>query len=65
MSAIPLFSTVSLQTGLLDPIPFVYRSVNLVFLAIGDSVFHVLSVTPRLYDGAWIIGVLFRGAARL
>ena len=59
MAALPIVSSVSLQTGLLDPISFAYRSVNLVFLAIGDRIFHILSVTPRFYTGAWILGLLF------
>jgi polyferredoxin/ferredoxin len=45
----------SLQTGLLDPIPLVQRSVNLALLP--------LVRTPgaglRHYDGAWLIGTVF------
>ena len=49
----------SLQTGLLDPIPLMQRSVNLVLLAISDAAPQVLSHTQRYYQGAWIIGSLF------
>ncbi len=51
----------SLQTGLLDPIPLVYRSVNLVLLPL------VGGVPPgqRFYTGAWIIGAVFFGAVFL
>ncbi len=52
----------SLQTGLLDPIPLVYRSVNLALLPLADSSTHVLSVDQRYYEGAWLIGVLFVAA---
>ena len=54
----------SLQTGLLDPIPLVYRSINLVLLPLADSSTHVLSVDQRHYEGAWFIGLVF-GAALL
>lgn len=49
----------SLQTGLLDPIPLVYRSVNLILLPMADAPFRQLSPTPRFYQGAWLIGALF------
>jgi polyferredoxin len=54
----------SLQTGLLDPIPLLYRSVNLVLLPLADASSHLLSVDQRHYEGAWFIGLLF-GAALL
>ena len=53
----PLLQT-SLQTGLLDPIPLMHRSVNLVVGALADP-------RPRAYDGAWLIGLLFFGALAL
>lgn len=59
MALIPLNESVSLQTGLLDPIPFVYRSVNISLLPVADNVFNFISVTPRQYDFAWLIGGLF------
>jgi polyferredoxin len=52
----------SLQTGLLDPIPLVYRSVNLVLLPLADSSTQVLSVDQRYFEGAWLIGLLFVAA---
>ena len=55
----------SLQTGLLDPIPLVYRSVNLVLLPLVDSTHQVLSVTQRHYEGAWLIGAVFFAALLL
>lgn len=55
----------SLQTGLLDPIPLVYRSVNLVLLPLADSTHQVISVTQRHYEGAWLIGAIFFAALLL
>jgi polyferredoxin len=49
----------SLQTGLLDPITLVYRSINLILLPMADAAFRHLSPTPRFYQGAWFIGALF------
>jgi polyferredoxin len=57
--------TGSLQIGLLDPIPLLYRSVNLALLPLFDgSVVH-LSASFRFYDGAWVIGVVFIAAITL
>ena len=58
MAAFPSISA-SLQTGLLDPIPLVTRSFNLVLVAIADRVGYVPSVTPRFYEGAWLICAVF------
>jgi polyferredoxin len=45
----------SLQTGLLDPIPLMHRSMNLVILAAFDGV-----ATPsRFYVAAWSIAAVF------
>jgi polyferredoxin len=49
----------SLQSGLLDPLALVYRSVNLVLLPIADRPFQWVSVAPRFYHGAGLIGILF------
>ncbi|MGQ9687750.1 MAG: 4Fe-4S binding protein [Desulfobaccales bacterium] len=49
----------SLQTGLLDPLPLIYRSVNLTVLPWLDRGVHVLSDSPRFYAAAWLIGVVF------
>ncbi len=55
----------SLQTGLLDPIPLVYRSVNMVLLPLFDSTTQVLSASRRHYEGAWLIGAVFLVAVLL
>jgi polyferredoxin len=49
----------SLQTGLLDPMALMYRSVNLVLLPFADSTLHLTAASPRFYQGAGLIGVLF------
>ncbi|MHC1726415.1 MAG: 4Fe-4S binding protein [Syntrophobacteraceae bacterium] len=55
----------SLQSGLLDPIPLVYRSTNLVLLPFSESSLHVTSAAQRYYDGAWLIAVIFFAAVLL
>lgn len=55
----------SLQTGLLDPIPLVYRSVNLVLLPLADSAVHFTSAGQRYYGSAWLIGSIFLAAVFL
>lgn len=52
----------SLQTGLLDPIPLLYRSVNLVLLPLLDASVHILSVDQRYFEGAWFIGLVLIAA---
>ncbi len=49
----------SLQTGLLDPIPLFYRSVNLTLLPLVDGRLVSLSAASRLYPGAFAIGAIF------
>jgi ferredoxin len=49
----------SVQTGLIDPLPLLHRSVNLTLAPIADKGVHVLSDEPRFYASAWLIGVLF------
>jgi ferredoxin len=49
----------TLQTGLLDPIPLVTRSINLILLPIADGSVNFVSATQRLYEGAWIIFAIF------
>lgn len=56
---------VSLQTGWLDPIPLVHRSVNLVLLPIMDAATGKFSTSPRFYVGAWTIGAVFLAAVLL
>lgn len=48
----------SLQTGLLDPIPLIHRSVNLVLLSVAGGV----ATAQRHYVGAWAIAAVFFGA---
>jgi len=63
MAAVPTLQ-VSLQTGLLDPIPLLTRSVNLMLLPIADRVVGIASSGSRYYEGAWAI-LLVVGAAVL
>ncbi|MGD0650375.1 MAG: 4Fe-4S binding protein [Verrucomicrobiia bacterium] len=56
---------VSLQTGWLDPIPLIHRSVNLVLLPIVDAAVGRFSTSPRFYVGAWTIGAMFLAAVLL
>lgn len=58
MAALPLAGVISLQTGLLDPIPLVSRSVNLVVLPTAQALGH-LPAAARHYDEAWLIGAVF------
>lgn len=49
----------SLQTGLLDPLSLMYRSVNLALLPLADRATLLTSFGPRWYAGAGVIGALF------
>ncbi len=51
----------SVQTGLLDPLPLISRSVNLAVLPLVDPGRFGIHGEGRLYDGAWIFGLLFLG----
>lgn len=51
--------TAALQTGLLDPIPFIHRAVNLVLLPVMDGPVHVTAAIPRFYAGSGLVGLLF------
>ena len=55
----------SLQTGLLDPIPLFYRSVNLTLLPLVDGRLISLSAASRLYPGTFAIGAVFWAAVLL
>ncbi len=55
-------SAAALQIGLLDPIPLVYRSINLIVLPLTDQTALKLSAAPRLYDGTWLIAAVFLAA---
>jgi polyferredoxin/ferredoxin len=52
----------SLMTGLLDPIPLVYRSVNFLLVPFVDSSFHLTSAAQRHYEGAWLTASIFFAA---
>jgi polyferredoxin len=58
-------SSASLQIGLLDPIPLVYRSINLIVLPLIDQTALKLTAVPRLYDGTWLIAAVFMTAILL
>jgi polyferredoxin len=49
----------SLQTGLLDPIALMYRSINMALLPFADSTLQLTASSPRFYQGAGLIGLLF------
>jgi polyferredoxin len=51
----------SLQTGLLDPIPLIHRSMNLVILTAFDG----LATASRFYLAAWSIATVFFAALLL
>ena len=55
----------SLQTGLLDPIPLFYRSLNLTLLPLVDGRLVSLAPASRIYPGALFIGALFWTAVLL
>ena len=49
----------SVQSGLLDPLPFLHRSINLVVLPVLDGTRNWISVAQRFTAGGWVIGALF------
>ncbi len=53
----PLFRA-TLQTGLLDPIPLLQRSVNLALGALADHAWRPAAAGARAYEGAWLIGAV-------
>jgi len=64
-AAVPMLGWAWLQTGLLDPIPLVTRSINLTLLPIVDSLTGTISATPRYYQGAYLVLGLFFAAVFL
>jgi polyferredoxin len=64
MAAFPSIAA-TLQTGLLDPIPLITRSFNLVLLPIADRSVNLASVMGRFYEGAWLIFTIFLTAVLL
>jgi polyferredoxin len=63
MAAFPSIGA-TLQTGLLDPIPLAARSFQLL-LSIADRTVNFVSATPRFYEGAWLILLIFFTAVLL
>jgi polyferredoxin len=55
----------SVQTGIIDPLPLLHRSVNLALFPLADNGLGVLSDEPRFYASAWFIGVVFLGVVGL
>jgi polyferredoxin len=55
----------SLLIGLLDPLPLMHRSVNLVLMPMMDEAPIGLTGGARLYEGAWLIGAIFLTAVFL
>jgi len=64
MAAFPSMAA-TLQTGLLDPIPLVTRSFNLVLLPIVDKPINFVSVAGRFYEGVWLVFIMFLVAVLL
>jgi ferredoxin len=48
----------SVQSGLLDPLPLLHRSINLTLLPLADRGHEILSDEPRAYESAWLIGMV-------
>jgi len=49
----------SVQSGLLDPLPLITRSVNLALAPLADPGAGVLHDEPRFYASVWLPGALF------
>jgi len=49
----------SVQTGVFDPLPLVYRSINLALAPLIDNRLGVLSDEPRFYASVWLVGAVF------
>lgn len=49
----------SLQTGLLDPLPLVFRSLNMTIAPVVDAGFQALFLKPRHYASAWLLLAVF------
>lgn len=64
MAAFPSIGA-TLQTGLLDPIPLISRSFNLLIVPIVDKSVNFVSVSSRFYEGAWLILAIFLTAVLL
>lgn len=64
MAAFPSLAA-TLQTGLLDPIPLLMRSSNLMLIAIADRAVGITSASGRFYEGLWPIFLMFLAAVLL
>lgn len=64
MAAFPSIAA-TLQTGLLDPIPLITRSFNLMLLPILDGDSGITAAAQRFYSGAWLILAVFGAAVLL
>ncbi len=64
MAAFPSLAS-TLQIGLLDPIPLVTRSFQLVLLPIFDRGAYLTSVNARYYEFGWLIFAVFATAVLL
>jgi len=49
----------SLQIGLLDPMPLLYRSISLIVLPLVDGGGQWFSTAPRWYEGGFSIALIF------
>jgi polyferredoxin len=49
----------SVQTGIIDPLPLVHRSINLALAPLADNRLGLLSDEPRYYASAWLLGAVF------
>jgi polyferredoxin len=58
-------SAAALQIGLLDPIPLVYRSINLVILPLVGRTSLSIPTIPRAYDGTFLMAAIFLAAILL
>jgi len=55
----------SLQTGLFDPLPLVFRSLNMTVAPVVDAGFQALFTKPRHYASAWLLFSVFAGVLAL
>ncbi len=58
MAAFPSVAA-TLQVGLLDPIPLVTRSFDLLLVPLFDRSAGLTSATERFYEGAWLVLAVF------
>jgi len=51
----------SVQTGIFDPLPLLYRGVNLALAPVADSRLGVLGDDPPAFNSAWLLGTVVLG----